>query len=477
MAAAVLCLWWLAPWAHAQSSCPSAPPTGAVQWTQQWCDEFDSPAGTPIDAAKWQFEKGNLGVNNEIEYYCAPSDGSPCDPANPNAFLDGNGHLVIQALRLNDNVTAGSNSWTSARLNTANNLASFQYGRIESNMQLSAGAGIWPAFWALGTNIATVGWPSSGEIDYMENVPITGGLGPNVVRSTIHGPNYSGGNGIHGDLTFPGGGDVTGFHTYGAIWSPYMVQFYVDDPASVFFVATPANLPAGASWVFNNPFFLLLNLAIGGTGSWPGPPDSTTPSPATMTVDYVRVYQAASIAPPTFAAASPLTIKAGASGSAMLNLTGTSGIGLVYLSCSTDTSKASCSIASGNALNAAVVDFRTSGSATATVNVTTLANGASAGTLSLTGGGWLGLGALGLGMILLLSRGAARQKFVYAVALGLAAVSIQAVGCGGGGGGGGQPAVTPPATSATITVNAYTIGSNTGDASTYGTLKIPLTIE
>ena len=215
---------------------------------------------------------------------------APCDPANPNASLDGSGHLLIQALRVSGETAPGSNAWTSARLNTANDRASFRYGRIESRMQLPTGPGIWPAFWALGTNIGTVDWPTCGEMDFMENVPLVGHLGPKVVKSTIHGPGYSGGHGLGKDYSLST--DVTEFHSYGAIWSPFMVQFYVDDPANVFFIRTPRDLPAGKEWVYEHPFFLLLNLAVGGIGSWPGPPDASTPNPARMVVDYVRVFRA-----------------------------------------------------------------------------------------------------------------------------------------------------------------------------------------
>src|SRR5204863_2738955 len=114
--------------------------------------------------------------NNEVEYYCAPgSNTAPCVAGTPNAYIDGNGHLVIQAIKISSSVTPYSNSWTSARLKTES-LKSFQYGRLESNMSLPIGAGLWPAYWALGDNISSVGWPASGEIDFMENVPASGNL-------------------------------------------------------------------------------------------------------------------------------------------------------------------------------------------------------------------------------------------------------------------------------------------------------------
>jgi beta-glucanase (GH16 family) len=271
---------------------PSSAP--AQTWHLAWSDEFN---GTAIDNTKWTFDYGDLNVNNELEYYCGPAgdsnNHSPCTSSNPNVYLDGTGHLVIQAFRVNSNTAPYSNSWTSARMKSQN-LASFQYGRIESSMQLPIGAGLWPAFWALGTNISTVNWAQCGEQDYMENVPASGGQGPTIISSTIHGPTYYGSNGPSQKYTFPPGEEVdTAYHAYGAIWSPFMIQFYVDDPTKVFFVRTASDVPGGTGeWVFNQNVFLLLYLAVGGTGSWPGQPDNTTPSPATMLVDYVRRYTA-----------------------------------------------------------------------------------------------------------------------------------------------------------------------------------------
>ena len=356
--------------------CALSLPAHAQTWTLAWSDEFNGSAHSAIDSAKWQFEYGDLKVNDELEWYCGPSDDAknqpPCNSSQAsNAFIDGQGHLVIQAFRITPDTAPSSKAWTSARMNTANNLASFQYGRIEARIKLPVGPGIWPAFWALGTNIAKVDWPGSGEIDFMENVPASGRLGPKTVKSTIHGPTYFGGDGLGQDYVFPSGSDVTAFHTYGAIWSPSMVQFYVDDPANVFFVRTASDVPGGPTqWAFNHPFFLLLNLAIGGKGSWPGAPDSTTPSPAKMLVDYVRVYKSSAVSAPLMTA-SPITLSAAGEGSSTLHLKAVSGGGLVYLECSGAPEGATCAIDSGNALNSHIVDFRASAIATATVRVTT----------------------------------------------------------------------------------------------------------
>lgn len=347
-----------------------------------WCDDFAGAKGAPPDAAKWNFDTGNKNGwgNRELEFYCSPAmTTAPCDPAKPNAFLDGSGHLVIQASRISASPSVGS--WTSARMLTKG-LATFQYGRIEARMQLPVGAGLWPAFWALGT---PVNWPNSGEIDFMENVPapVPGGLGPTKIRSTLHGPTYHGGNGLGQNFTLPNGGRVDDAnyliygHIYGAIWSPNMVQFYVDDPRNVFFVRTASDAPGGASqWAFNHQFFLLMNLAVG--GSWPGNPDSSTPSPAQMLVDFVRVFENPKVNGPRMAAP-PVTVKAGTPGDTTLHLAGSStNDGRVYLTCSTTAPEAACSINSGYVLNGvsnpSVVDFSSGKAKTATVTVTTTAN-------------------------------------------------------------------------------------------------------
>lgn len=472
----------------------------AQTWTLAWSDEFNGAANSQINPANWEFQVGINNVNNELEYYCGPATTTGgCNPASPNAYIDGNGHLVIQALMLNSNTAPYSGSWTSARLDTGNNLQNLQYGRMESSMALPIGPGIWPAFWALGTNIGSVGWPSSGEMDFMENVPAASGLGPSTIKSTIHGGVsssncYCGGNGLGRAYTFPSndanGPDVTTFHIYGAIWSANMVQFYVDDPANIFFVRTASDVPAGFTWDFNHPFYGLLNLAVGGTGSWPGPPDSTTPNPAVMTVDYVRYYTPSQVTAPTLAAP-PISLTAGQSAPTTLTINSAAGMGRMYLACATNAPKATCAVSSSDALNQYTVDFTSASSATATLTVNTTANTASAISRNqrapwLSGawvtGVWVtGVWAAGAFLLFvpLLAQARCRTVLRGLPGLQLLVVLLTIVlltSCGGSSGnstGTNGSNGTPPG-SYTITVSAYTVSNTTGTPDS--TLAVPLTV-
>jgi beta-glucanase (GH16 family) len=333
-----------------------------------WSDEFNSSeAGAAPAASKWTFDVGGTGWgNHELEVYCAPGSSTPvpCDAKHPNTFQDGHGHLIIRATKVSGE-PAPTGSWTSARLKTLG-LKDFQYGRMESCIKLPVGAGLWPAFWMLGT---AGNWPAGGEIDIMENIPESGGsgpvgLGPTKVESTIHGPSTveKGRFSLTDIFTFPNGQRIydstPGCHVYGAIWSPFMVQMYVDDWRKPFFIRTAADVPAGGRWVFNAPFYFLLNLAVG--GDWPGPPNSTTPSPAEMVVDYVRVYKAKRVDGPKMSVA-PLKVSGGAGSSTVVELRSAGETGFVFLACAIEIPDSTCSVDTGNARNAAVVDF-TSGS-------------------------------------------------------------------------------------------------------------------
>jgi beta-glucanase (GH16 family) len=236
-------------------------------WRLVWSDEFDGPANSAPDRTKWTYDLGQTGWGNaELENYTNSTN---------NAFLDGSGHLVIQAI-------ANNAMFTSARLKTQG-LAGFTYGKIEARIQIPFGQGVWPAFWMLGTDINTNGWPRCGEIDIMENI----GKEPATVHGTIHGPGYSGANGIGAPYVLPAGQRFSDdFHVYSVLWERDSIEFQVD--GHTYKRITPADLPAGTQWVYGHSFFLLLNLAIG--GNWPGYPDSTTRFPQRMVVDWIRVY-------------------------------------------------------------------------------------------------------------------------------------------------------------------------------------------
>ena len=247
----------------------AAPPT---VWSLVWSDEFNGPNGAPVDATKWTAEVGGGGWgNNELEYYTSRVD---------NAYQS-DGLLVIKAIKES---YAGS-QYTSARLITKNKFSP-QYGRLEARIKIPYGQGIWPAFWMLGNDIDAVGvgWPRCGEIDIMENI----GREPAIVHGTIHGPGYSGDKGIGSSYSLQNNQRFSdAFHTFAVEWEPNVVRFYCD--GILYKTLTPADLPNGTTWVYNHPFFILMNVAVG--GGWPGNPDTTTVFPQTMLVDYVRVYQ------------------------------------------------------------------------------------------------------------------------------------------------------------------------------------------
>jgi beta-glucanase (GH16 family) len=238
-----------------------------------WQDEFNGAAGAPIGDGKWTFDVGGSGWgNNELQYYTNSTS---------NAAMDGDGHLAITARNENPGnyqCHYGACQYTSARLQTAGKFTQ-QFGRIEARIKIPKGQGIWPAFWMLGDNLSSVGWPQAGEIDIMENV----GRSPDTVHGTVHGPGYSGGGGITGSRTIgaPLGDD---FHTYGVDWSPDGIRWALD--GSEYFRVTPADIK-GNQWVYDHPFWVILNVAVG--GNWPGNPDGSTAFPQTMLVDYVRV--------------------------------------------------------------------------------------------------------------------------------------------------------------------------------------------
>jgi beta-glucanase (GH16 family) len=243
----------------------------ATPTTLSFADEFDGPAGSRPDPAHWTYDLGGSGWgNNELQDYTNSTR---------NAALDGAGHLAITALA----ESQGGRSYTSARLKTQG-IFDQMYGRFEARLQMPAGRGLWPAFWLLGGDFADVGWPACGEIDIMEAI----GSQPSVNRGSLHGPGYSGGAAITARYTLTGNaGFDQDFHIFAIDWDAGVVRFSVDD--QVYVTRTVVDLPPSGTWAFDHPFFLILDVAVG--GNLPGPPDATTTFPQQMLVDYVRVYK------------------------------------------------------------------------------------------------------------------------------------------------------------------------------------------
>ena len=230
------------------------------KWDLTWSDEFN---GNQINKANWTYDIAAHGLgNNELEYYTSRPENSRVE----------NGNLVIEARK----ESYGGCDYTSARLKTEG-LQNFLYGKIEAKIKLPEGQGLWPAFWLLGSNMASVKWPDCGEIDIMEHLNHE-----DIIWGTAHWVNS---NGYQSDGNKITGIDVTKYHTYSIEWSPNYIKWFVDDiPYKELNISNDNN---GTS-SFHKPFYIVLNLAVG--GDWPKNPDSTTEFPARMYVDYVRVY-------------------------------------------------------------------------------------------------------------------------------------------------------------------------------------------
>ena len=231
--------------------------TNTLTYQLVWSDEFN---GTSVDPTNWVFETGGGGWgNNELEYYQAA-----------NATVS-NGNLVITAKKQR----VGANAYTSARMKTQG-LRQFTYGRIEARIKLPVVKGLWPAFWMLGSNIPTVGWPQCGETDIMEHINID-----SLIYGTIHW--YNNGNASSG-------GNVASspsvYHVYDVEWTPTAITWHID---GVQYYTADISNGINNTGAFQNPFFIILNLAVG--GNWPGKTIDTSKLPASMYVDYVRVYQ------------------------------------------------------------------------------------------------------------------------------------------------------------------------------------------
>ncbi len=233
-----------------------------------WSDDFEGTVGSSPSAEKWAFDLGtgqNGWGNNELQTYTQSQQ---------NVALDGEGNLVITARK----DLAGN--YTSARINTKG-LFTQKYGRIEARIKTPTGSGIWPAFWMLGSNVDSVTWPQCGEIDIMEQK----GKYSNITYGSIHGPGYSGGEAITTPYALQNNRFDADFYVYAIEWSANKIDFFVND--YLYKRITPSDAPG--EWVYNQPFFIIMNLAVG--GNFGGPPNTNTPFPGKMTIDYVRVYK------------------------------------------------------------------------------------------------------------------------------------------------------------------------------------------
>ncbi|MBK8420862.1 glycoside hydrolase family 16 protein [Candidatus Villigracilis saccharophilus] len=240
---------------------PIAPPPG---WELKWHDEFD---GKEINASNWTYDLGAGGWGNgEAQNYTARPE---------NARVE-NGMLVIEARQ----EKFEDSYYTSARLKTQG-LQDFQYGRIEARLKVPSGKGLWPAFWMLGSEFNGGNWPDCGEIDVMEHL----GKEPDLIFGTIHGPGYSGALGLT-KWNRQAYNIADDFHTYAIEWEADQVNWIYD--GTKYFTVTRADV-GERDWVFNQKFFIILNLAVG--GNFPGPIGLDVVFPKQLLVDYVRVYQ------------------------------------------------------------------------------------------------------------------------------------------------------------------------------------------
>lgn len=240
------------------------------QWELVWSDDFSGTAGAAPDLSKWSFDIGTGGNgwgNAELQYYTGRPE---------NIQLDGSGKLVITAKA----ESYSGSGFTSARIKTKG-LFDYGYGRFEARIKTPTGPGIWPAFWMLGNNIDATGWPQCGEIDIMEQR----GQQSFVTHGSLHGPGYSGGSAITKAYGLQNGRFDTDYHIYAVEWGADYIDYFVDD--YLYQRITPKDVPG--EWVYNRPFFMILNVAVG--GNFVGFPTSGTPFPQSMYVDYVKVYK------------------------------------------------------------------------------------------------------------------------------------------------------------------------------------------
>ncbi len=236
-------------------------------WVLAWEDDFSGAAGALPNQANWRFDVGTDWGNAQLEY--------DTDRAS-NASLDGAGHLVITARQ----ESFQGSAYTSARITTKGK-QEFKYGRFEARIKLPSGRGLWPAFWLLGANLDRVGWPQAGEIDVMEYR----GQEPSIVHGSLHGPGYSAGNAFTRRFVLDNGRFDAGFHDFTVEWDEDQIKWKVD--GQLYHEIKRSYVPG--KWVFDQPFYIILNVAVG--GGYVGPPDGSTTFPQTMVVDWVRVYR------------------------------------------------------------------------------------------------------------------------------------------------------------------------------------------
>jgi len=252
-----------------------------------WSQEFNSKAGTPVSKTFWTHDIGDgteAGIpgwgNGEREYYIQDA-----------IKHDGKGALVVNAKKMSvpaNGKTSSTNpylcyygtacEWTSGKIHTLDKV-SFMYGRIEARIKMPKGVGMWPAFWMLGTDIKSNPWPACGEIDIVE----AKGVSPKLSFGTVHGPGYSGGDGI-GELTTLKSLNHSTYHVYAIEWKPDQIKWLVND--KVFFTLNKADVGA-KEWVFNKEYYLVLNVAVGGIFTGEIDPDLKS---GAMSVDYIRAY-------------------------------------------------------------------------------------------------------------------------------------------------------------------------------------------
>lgn len=253
-------------------SCDSSTDPEIPNYQLVWSDEFDGTAGQSPDSTKWTYDLGTGPAgdgwgNQELQYYTDRPQ---------NVSLDGNGNLLITA----SNSPFGGSPFSSARIKTLG-LLDQTYGRFEARIKMPSGPGIWPAFWMLGSNIDQIGWPGCGEIDIMEYR----GQQPNLIHGSVHGPSYSAGLSVTKSYGFQNKRFDQDFYLFAVEWGADFIRFYVDNV--MYQEITPEDVDG--TWVFNTPFHIILNVAVGGT--LVGFPTSETPFPTSMVIDYVRVYK------------------------------------------------------------------------------------------------------------------------------------------------------------------------------------------